>query len=121
MSEAARSIRDHQRIDAEGRVRSEARRALVLGGGGSSGNAWSIGVIAGLFDSGLDATEADLIIGTSAGSTTAAQVTAASPTDLLGGIVSAEPPPRTEPPSSIRGPDSARPVANHLERTSRIM
>src|ERR1700744_462489 len=44
-------------------------RALVLGGGGASGNAWLIGVIAGLFDAGLDVTEADLIIGTSAGST----------------------------------------------------
>jgi NTE family protein len=98
MSEAARSI-DRQRIDAEGRGRSEAERALVLGGGGSSGNAWSIGVIAGLFDSGLDATEADLIIGTSAGSTTAAQVTAANPADLLGGIVSAE------PPTTDRGPE----------------
>ena len=42
-------------------------RALVLGGGGSVGNAWEIGVIAGLFDAGLDVTEADLIIGTSAG------------------------------------------------------
>ncbi len=42
-------------------------RALVLGGGGSVGNAWEIGVIAGLFDAGLDPTEADLIIGTSAG------------------------------------------------------
>ena len=42
-------------------------RALVLHGGGSAGNAWEIGVIAGLFDAGLDVTEADLIIGTSAG------------------------------------------------------
>jgi hypothetical protein len=42
---------------------------LVLGGGGgSAGNAWLIGVIAGLFDAGLDVTEADLIVGTSAGS-----------------------------------------------------
>jgi NTE family protein len=47
---------------------------LVLGGGGSAGNAWLIGVIAGLFDAGLDVTEADLIIGTSAGSTAAAQI-----------------------------------------------
>ena len=50
-------------------------RALVLGGGGSAGNAWEIGVVAGLFDAGLDVTEADLIIGTSAGSTAAAQIT----------------------------------------------
>ena len=43
-----------------------SRTALVLGGGGSTGNAWLIGVIAGLFEAGLDVTEADLIIGTSA-------------------------------------------------------
>ena len=53
-------------------------RALVLGGGGAAGNAWVIGVIAGLFDAGLDVTEADLIIGTSAGSTAAAQITSAT-------------------------------------------
>ena len=52
-----------------------SERALVLGGGGASGNARAIGVITGLFDAGLDVTEADLIIGTSAGSTVAAQMT----------------------------------------------
>jgi len=50
-------------------------RALVLGGGGATGNAWLIGVIAGLFEAGLDVTAADLIIGTSAGSTAAVQIT----------------------------------------------
>lgn len=50
-------------------------RALVLGGGGSTGNAWLIGVIAGLFDAAVDVTNADLIIGTSAGSTATAQIT----------------------------------------------
>ena len=44
--------------------------ALVLGGGGSAGNAWLIGIIAGLAEAGLDMTEAaDLVIGTSAGAT----------------------------------------------------
>ncbi len=42
-----------------------------------------IGIIAGLFDAGVDATAADLIIGTSAGSTAAAQITSAAPTELL--------------------------------------
>src|ERR1039458_4072882 len=55
-----------------------SERALVLGGGGASGNAWAIGVITGLFDAGLDVTQADLIIGTSAGSTVAAQITSSS-------------------------------------------
>ena len=65
---------------------SDRERALILGGGGASGNAWVIGVIAGLFDAGLDVTEADLIIGTSAGSTAAAQITGATPTKLLADI-----------------------------------
>ena len=40
--------------------------ALVLGGGGAAGNAWQIGIIAGLAEAGLDMTEAaDLVIGTS--------------------------------------------------------
>ena len=49
--------------------------ALVLGGGGAAGNAWQIGIIAGLAEAGLDMTEAaDLVIGTSSGATAAAQV-----------------------------------------------
>ncbi len=64
-------------------------RALVLHGGGSAGNAWEIGVIAGLFDAGVDVTEADVIIGTSAGSTAAAQDEASgtSPTELLASVL----------------------------------
>jgi NTE family protein len=87
---------------------------LVLGGGGSAGNAWLIGVIAGLFDAGLDVTEADLIVGTSAGSTAAAQITSASPTELFAAILAAAPPQRI-------GPVGSRPVADHMERTSRII
>jgi NTE family protein len=92
---------------------------LVLGGGGSTGNAWLIGVIAGLFDAGLDVTEADLIIGTSAGSTAAAQITSATPTELLAAILGAAPQQRTGPVK----PDGGRvgPVADHIERMSRII
>src|SRR5258707_3454722 len=72
-SDRPRSDKDQPQIDATRRVRA-GERALVLHGGGSAGNAWEIGVIAGLFDAGLDVTEADLIIGTSAGSTAAAQI-----------------------------------------------
>ncbi len=50
-------------------------RALVLGGGGVAGIAWEIGVLTGLADRGVDVTGADLVVGTSAGSTVAAQVT----------------------------------------------
>jgi NTE family protein len=93
-------------------------RALVLGGGGSAGNAWLIGVIAGLFEAGLDVTRADVIIGTSAGATAAAQITSATPTELLAPILSAEPQPRTASAGSNRGPAPIRPPANqnHIEK-----
>lgn len=54
--------------------------ALVLGGGGAAGNAWMIGIIAGLADAGVDLTHlADLVIGTSAGANAAAQVRSGVP------------------------------------------
>ncbi len=43
-------------------------KALVLGGGGVTGIAWEIGILAGLADRGIDLTDADVVIGTSAGS-----------------------------------------------------
>lgn len=42
-------------------------RAVVLGGGGVTGIAWEVGVVAGLLESGVDLHLADVIIGTSAG------------------------------------------------------
>jgi NTE family protein len=105
-------------LDAIRRVPAAGERALVFGGGGSAGNAWEIGVIAGLFDAGLDVTDADLIIGTSAGSTAAAQITSATqPAELLAGILAAAPQPRTGPAG--RAPDV--PAADHIERTSGII
>ena len=116
-----RSDQDQPRVDATRRARAGGERALVLGGGGSTGNAWLIGVVAGLYDGGLDVTEADLIVGTSAGSTAAAQITGATPTRLLADILSAAPQQRTGPVGSDRGRVPVRPVADHLERTSRII
>lgn len=115
------SGQDQPQADATRRVRAAGERALVLHGGGSAGNAWEIGVVAGLSDAGLDVTEADLIIGTSAGSTAAAQITSATPAELLAAILSAAPQRRTGP----AGPDGGRvpigPAANHMEITSRII
>ena len=54
---------------------SDQRRALVLGGGGITGIAWEIGVLAGLAEAGVDLTGADLVVGTSAGSVVGAQLT----------------------------------------------
>jgi NTE family protein len=64
--------------------------ALVLGGGGAAGQAWQIGVIAGLAEAGLDLTEAaDLVVGTSSGSTTAAWVRSGIPAaELLASVLS---------------------------------
>jgi NTE family protein len=53
-----------------------AGRALVLGGGGVTGVAWELGLIAGLLDKGIDVTTADLFVGSSAGAVVAAQITA---------------------------------------------
>lgn len=98
------------------RTQPLSERALVLGGGGSAGNAWLIGVIAGLHEGGLDVTEADLVIGTSAGATAAAQIGGASPSDLLAATLSA---PTVLPPSGQRG---FRPISStHLERTNAII
>jgi NTE family protein len=50
------------------------RRALVLGGGGVTGIAWEWGILAGLAEAGVDLSDADLVVGTSAGSVVGAQV-----------------------------------------------
>ncbi|QXC62227.1 patatin-like phospholipase family protein [Aquihabitans sp. G128] len=50
-------------------------RALVLGGGGVTGIAWELGAVSGLLEAGVDVREADLVVGTSAGATVAAQIT----------------------------------------------
>lgn len=57
--------------------------ALVLGGGGVAGIAWMTGLLTGLADAGQDVTGADLIIGTSAGATVAAQVGSGLPLEEL--------------------------------------
>jgi NTE family protein len=108
-------------VDITRRAHAAGERALVLGGGGSAGNAWEIGVIAGLLDAGLDVTKADLIIGTSAGSTAAAQVTSAPLAELLAAILAAAPRQRTAPVRSGGGRAPLGPAAGHLERTSRII
>lgn len=58
-------------------------RALVLGGGGVTGVAWETGMLAGLAGAGVDLTGADLVVGTSAGSVVAAQITSGRTLDAL--------------------------------------
>jgi NTE family protein len=76
--------------------------ALVLGGGGAAGQAWQVGLIAGLAEAGRDLTEAaDLVVGTSSGSTTAAWVRSGiPPAELLASVLS----------------EPNRPVGQHGER-----
>ena len=97
-------------------------RALVLGGGGASGNAWVIGVIAGLFDAGLDVTNADLVIGTSAGSTAAAQISSiTTPSELFAGILADALLPPTGAAGKNSGQVSNGAAVNHMERTNAII
>src|SRR3954453_22594496 len=103
------SDRDQLPVYAARRGLAVGERALVLGGGGSAGNAWLIGVIAGLLDAGLDVTEADLMIGTSAGSTVAAQISGASPAGLYAAILACAPPPCPPPPHRVQVPTAAGP------------
>jgi NTE family protein len=51
-----------------------SKRALVLGGGGVTGIAWELGLLAGLAEAGVDLSTADLVVGTSAGSVVGAEV-----------------------------------------------
>ena len=50
-------------------------KALVLSGGGITGTAWELGVLFALEESGVDVSDAELIVGTSAGSSVGAQIT----------------------------------------------
>jgi NTE family protein len=80
------------------------KRALVLAGAGAVGNAWELGLIAGLSDAGVDVTEAELILGTSAGSTVAAQITSGTrPAELYAAILAEVSQPQTADAGTDRG------------------
>ena len=92
--------------------------ALVLGGGGAAGNAWEIGIIAGLAEAGLDMTQAaDLVVGTSAGATAAAQVRSGIPAaGLLASVLS----PPVQPAGQSRERPPSLPTATVFERMRAI-
>ena len=97
-------------------------RTLVLGGGGSTGHAWEIGVVAGLFDAGVDVTRADVIVGTSAGATVAAQLgDDATPTSLFARIIDASASPRSQSSMPTVAPAPFESVSAYLERTSAVI
>jgi NTE family protein len=92
--------------------------ALVLGGGGAAGNAWAVGVIAGLAEAGLDMSEAaDVVIGTASGAIGAAQVRSGiPPADLVASVLS----PRVQSRGRNRERPAALPVATVFERMRAI-
>ena len=96
-------------------------RALVLAGGGAAGNAWQIGLVAGLAAAGVDLAQAELIVGTSAGSTVAAQITCGpTPAELYAAIL-AEVPRRPSGTAGSTGPRPAVSGASYLEWSNAVI
>jgi NTE family protein len=95
---------------------------LVLAGGGAAGNAWELGLIAGLSDARVDVIEADLIVGTSAGSTVAAQITSGTrPADLYAAILAEVPQPQAGDARSDRGRAPNLSGPSYMEWSNRII
>jgi NTE family protein len=100
-------------------------RALVLGGGGPVGIAWEAGLIAGLAEGGVDLSEADFIMGTSAGSFVGSQLAMGrSAGDMAAAIVAEAERHKSaadiaRPPSG--GSTSERPAAPDLTPLMRMM
>ncbi len=103
----------------------------MLGGGGSTGNAWMLGVLAGLQQAGVDAAGAELLVGTSAGATTAAQIAFRDPVELHEATLGRGPRDaalRTGSATAASEPDARRAprpvhaaVSEQLDRTARII
>lgn len=113
---------DQPQVDGTRPPGNSNKRALVLAGAGAAGNAWELGLIAGLSDARVDVTEADLIIGTSAGSTVAAQITSGTrPAELYAAILAEVPQPQAGKAGSDRGraPNFSGP--NYMEWSNGII
>ena len=112
-----------QQPEVSGRPSNSDRRALVIGGGGAAGNAWALGLIAGLAERRVDVTQADLIIGTSSGSTVAAQITGGPPpADLYAAILAGSPRRQPEDAAGLggqRAPYSSGP--NYMEWSAGVI
>lgn len=81
-----------------------ATRALVLGGGGPVGIAWESGFLAGLAEAGLDLSDANFILGTSAGSVVGSQLAMGRPTTALASpFLSERPDQQAASPSQLLG------------------
>ncbi len=112
----------HQQVDPTGQSGHPTERALVLAGGGAAGNAWELGLIAGLADAGVDVTGADLVIGTSAGSTVAAQITSGTrPADVYAAILAEVHQPRTGGAGAGTGRAPSVSGPSYLEWSNRVI
>lgn len=116
------SLQFHSDTPSDDVSEHHSRRALVLAGGGAAGNAWELGLIAGLSDAGVDVTDADLIVGTSAGSTVAAQITSgARPAELYAAVLAEVLRPQGAEPRSDGGRASSRPGPSYMEWSTKII
>ncbi len=86
------SVRDVQEERLTTASEIAVSRALVLGGGGVTGIAWEVGVLAGLHAAGVALSTADMVIGTSAGAFVgAALASGADPRQMLAAQAAAAP------------------------------
>ena len=65
------------------KMTNNLKRAVVLGGGGHFGIAWELGYLRGLEEAGLPIREADIFVGTSAGSQASVIVSSDKDWDLI--------------------------------------
>src|SRR3954469_15638126 len=82
VAQLTRAVEGAPRVCEDGAM-SDQRTALVLGGGGITGIAWEIGLLAGLAEAGTDLSGADLVVGTSAGSVVGAQITSGEDVEAM--------------------------------------
>ena len=76
-------------------------KALVLGGGGPVGIAWESGLLSGFAEAGVDLSDADFILGTSAGSFVGAQLAmGVSPASLAKPFLAMGDAPKTPKPAA---------------------
>ena len=77
------------------------KKALVLGGGGPVGIAWESGLLTGFAEAGVDLSDADFILGTSAGSFVGAQLAmGVSPASLAKPFLAMGDAPKTPKPAA---------------------
>lgn len=114
--------RSEEQLEAAPAESGSHDRALVLAGGGAAGNAWELGLVAGLSAGSVDVLEADLVVGTSAGSTVAAQITSGTAlADLYAAVLAEVPQPPVRAPGPGRQGSPRHPGAGYLDWSNRVI